>query len=319
MSERPRLATMARSDTEVWALKLANVASYLLFTSSNVYSGLSGHKMGGPITTYITPAPWFFGVWSLIHTLLFGLMVYQFWPSGHKAVTEHLGWRLPLLLFLNSLCSMFYSFDGSRVFSLGAFLVLLLVAGIVSHIYGILRMSSDSSSVPEVLFVHLPVSLYHGFIVIIFFVAAFAVAGVDAHAHQAGLITKALVFVSLFFLESTAAGYVFYGNGDIAGALVISMGLLAIACEQRSSRFIHWSAMYVVQRTNILQHIFRDLLPGCAPRHSGCHPEQAPIVDCAHQSRRGERSSRPLITFSVHWTTCTASWSESSHRLHRRP
>ncbi|WFD24356.1 hypothetical protein MEQU1_003055 [Malassezia equina] len=233
----------SRTNTEVWALKLTNVLTYVLFTSSNVYSGLSGHKMGGPITTYITPAPWFFGVWSLIHTLLFGLMVYQFWPSGHKAVTEHLGWRLPLLLFLNSLCSTFYSFDGSRFFSLGAFLVLLFVAGIVSHIYGILRLSSDTSSWPDILFVHLPMSLYHGFIVIIFFVAAFAVAGVDAHASKAGLVTKALVFMSLFFLESTAAGYVFYGNGDIAGAFVISLGLLAIACEQQSSRFIHWSAI----------------------------------------------------------------------------
>jgi len=296
---------MPRSNVEIWALKLTNVVSYLLFTSSNVYSGLSGHKMGGPITTYITPAPWFFGVWSLIHTLLFGLMVYQFWPSGHKAVTEHLGWRFPLLLFLNSLCSMFYSFDGSRFFSLCAFLVLLLVAGIVSHIYGILRMSSDRSSVPDILFVHLPMSLYHGFIVIVFFVAAFAVAGADAHASKAGLVTKVLVFVSLFFLESTAAGYVFYGNGDIAGASVISLGLLAIAFEQQSSRFIHWSAMYVVPRANILQYIFHDLLPGRGPRHPGDDPEPTRIV--AYEGRRRERSSRPVITFSAHWTTCTAS------------
>ncbi|WFD28333.1 hypothetical protein MNAN1_003342 [Malassezia nana] len=217
------------SQPPVWALQLTNVLAYLFFASSNVYSGLAGRQMGGPITTYITPAPWFFGVWSLIDTLLLGLMVYQFWPSGKKAVTELLGWRLPLLLFLNSVCSMFYSFEGSRVYTLCAFLVLLLVAGSVSHLYGHLRMSSDRSSWPDILFVHLPVSLYHGFIVILFFVAAFAVVGVDARDHPAGLLTKVLVFISLFFLESTAAGYVFYGNGDIAGASVISLGLLAIA------------------------------------------------------------------------------------------
>ncbi|KAL4399264.1 hypothetical protein ACI68E_003640 [Malassezia pachydermatis] len=275
---------MTQSRWDNWGLKLANILSYFLFASSNVYSGLSGHHIGGPVTTYLTPAPWLFGVWSVINTLFLGLLVYQFWPSGHKTVVESLQWRFPALFVLNSLCSMFYSVHGSRVANLVAFGILCLVAGTVSHLYGKLRMGPEPRNWCDLLFIHLPISLYHGFIVIMFFVAAFAVAGVDTHTHKAGTVTKILVFLTLFFLESTAAGYVFYGNGDIAGAVVISLGLLAIAQEQQSSRFIHWSALYVYNALvlTILQH-FLWYLVHC---RSSClghrHPRSAfcPTREC---------------------------------------
>lgn len=131
---------------------------------------------------------------------------------------------------------------GSRLLNLLAFLVLCLVAGMVSHIYGSLRTGPEPENWMDRYLVHLPFSLYHGLVVVVFFVSAFTVFGADAHTHKAGFLTNMLVFITLFFLESTAAGYVFYGNGDIAGAAVISLGLLAIFDEQRSSQFIHWSA-----------------------------------------------------------------------------
>lgn len=120
----------------------------------------------------------------------------------------------------------------------------------------------------DTLFLYLPISLYHGFIVVVFFVGAFAAFGVDSHAHSAGIFTKALVFAALFFLESTAAGYVFYGNGDVAGAAVISLGLLAIFQNQKSSAFIHWSALYVRRCIRPdSQRVFRDLAHRRAARN----------------------------------------------------
>lgn len=228
-------------------LKACNILSYLFFTSSNLYAALGGDstRFGHPIQTYLTPAQWLFGIWPVINTLFLGLLVYQFFPRGSKVVIEQLGWRFPALFFLNSLYTTLYSLQGSRVLNLLAFIVLCIVAGFVSYLYGSLRTGPEPETWADRFLVHLPISLYHGFVVVIFFVAAFAVAGVDAHEHKAGILTKLLVFVTLFFMESTAAGYVFYGNGDIAGATVISLGLLAIYQEQTSSRFIHWSALYV--------------------------------------------------------------------------
>ncbi|WFC93709.1 hypothetical protein MBRA1_000331 [Malassezia brasiliensis] len=229
-------------------LKACNILSYLFFTSSNLYAGLGGDsiRLGKPVQTYLTPAQWLFGVWSLINFLFLGLLVYQFTPRGGKAVTEQLGWRFPALFVLNSLYTTLFSLQGSRLLNFLAFLVLCLVAGMVSYLYGSLRTGSEPENWMDRYLVHLPFSLYHGFIVVVFFVAAFTVFGTDANTHKAGVVTKILVFITLFFLESTAAGYVFYGNGDIAGASVISLGLLAIFDEQRSSKFIHWSALCVI-------------------------------------------------------------------------
>jgi len=93
-------------------------------------------------------------------------------------------------------------------------------------------MESEALNLADTLFVYLPVSLMHGFVVVMFFVGAFALVPRDA-----------ILLSVLFFLQSSSAGYVFYGNRDIAGALVVSLGLLAIAQQQSNLRFIHWTAL----------------------------------------------------------------------------
>lgn len=47
-----------------------------------------------------------------------------------------------------------------------------------------------------------------------------------------------------FFLEATSATYAFSSpEGDLAGSLAITWSLFAIFEHQRSSAFIHWSAL----------------------------------------------------------------------------
>jgi hypothetical protein len=153
--------------------------------------------------------------------------------------------------------------DG-RVYSILGFVALLLTAGVVSHIYRDLKVSHAPRSWVDAVLVHTPFSLYHGFVVVLLVVSAFNAFGVNANRHHAGVITKILVFIGLLFLEATAAGYVvsrspfprpststytlyfcvqFYGKGDIGGALVICLSLLAIFQHQTQDRFIHWSAL----------------------------------------------------------------------------
>lgn len=289
-------------------LKACNVVSYLCFASSNVYSFLGGDsvRFGKPVETYLTPAQWLFGIWPVINTLFFGLLFYQFTPHGGKVVTERLGWRFPALFVLNAIYNALYSFRGHWVLNLLSFGVLCLVAGIVSHLYGSLRTGPESETLTERLLVHLPISLYHGFVVVIFFVSMFAVGGVDVDHHKAGVFTKVLVFVTLFFLQSTATGYVFYGNGDIAGATVISLGLLAIAQEQRKSRFIHWSAMYVYVAN--VQGLFRYLVHCRAACRVCLGAVAAQRAAPRHGYGRRTGAARALVTSSVRSTTCTASW-----------
>ncbi|CAB4445923.1 unnamed protein product [Rhizophagus irregularis] len=61
------------------AIKIANVFVYIFLLGSNVYSGLFNRESenspyGGKHLTYISPAPFVFGVWGLIHFLLGGFV-----------------------------------------------------------------------------------------------------------------------------------------------------------------------------------------------------------------------------------------------------
>jgi hypothetical protein len=68
--------------------------------------------------------------------------------------------------------------------------------------------------------------------------------GVDAVSHSAGIWTKVLVFLGLFFLEATAATYAFSSpEGDLPASVAIAWSLWAIFAHQTKSGFIHWSAL----------------------------------------------------------------------------
>jgi hypothetical protein len=100
--------------------QVVNVLVYLLFLGSNVYtvaapSGIYYNEK----ETYLTPAPWAFLIWfvllcppltslipsyrSLIHLLLLGTIIYQFYPSGKHVIIDSVSWRFPLLAVLNSI------------------------------------------------------------------------------------------------------------------------------------------------------------------------------------------------------------------------
>jgi hypothetical protein len=59
-------------------------------------------------------------------------------------------------------------------------------------------------------FVQALFSLYHGWTLALVIMSDFEAFSVDAHKHKAGVLTKALVFIALFLLEGTGAGYSLY-------------------------------------------------------------------------------------------------------------
>jgi len=228
-------------------LKVVNIVAYVFFTSGNVYSQLGVGADPVVQETYLTPARWIFGVWPFIHALFLGMIIYQFTEAGSTHVVHGIGWRFPGLCILNAIYSGLTSAQlnahHDRIYAILAFIVMLLIAGTVSHCYRSLKVHHTANNLADTILVHLPFSLYHGFVVVLLFVTAFEAFGLNAVTHKAGIITKILVFLSLLFLESTTAGYVWYSEGDVAGALVISLSLLAIFQHQTSSKFIHWSAL----------------------------------------------------------------------------
>lgn len=222
-------------------LKLVNIVVYFLFLGSNVYTiaGPSDIYYTGK-ETYLTPAPWAFLIWTAIHLLLLGTIIYQFTETGHHTIIAGISWRFPLLAVLNAVYVNLWSTHHYIL----AFVFALLVSSAVTHIYYIVKKYHEPSSTADEIFVHLPFSLYHGWTTVLVVLSAFTAFGVDAYSHHAGIWTKVFVFLALFFLESTTAAYAFSSaEGDLPASIAVTWFLWAVFEHQRSNAFVHWSAL----------------------------------------------------------------------------
>jgi len=236
------LLNMAGEWKQGLALKIVNVVCYLLFLGSNIYIVASPQTFYiSSKQTFITPAHWAFLVWSLIHLLLLGTVIYQFITKHAKEVIiDGIGFRFALLGVLNAI---YFSVWMSHHYVV-AFIFALFVSATVSQIYYIVKKNHTAESITDELFVHLPFSLYHGWTLVLVILTAFQAFGVDSATQKPGIWTKVFVFLALFFLEATAAAYSFSSpEGDLPAAAVIAWSLWAIFDRQRTSGFVHWSSL----------------------------------------------------------------------------
>ncbi|TFY74567.1 hypothetical protein EWM64_g9446 [Hericium alpestre] len=234
------------SDNAAWSdailLKIVNVISYILFLGSNIYTVAAPNDIyyTGK-ETYMTPAPWAFLIWSLIHILLLGTIIYQFFPAGKVVIIDGISWRFPLLGILNAIYVNLWASHHYIV----AFIFALFVSSAVTVPYLLYRQEiSRAASLTDELFVHLPFSLYHGWMTVLVVVTAFEAFGVNAYTEKAGVWTKLFVFLALLFLEGCAAAYAFStAEGDLPASIAVTWALFAIFAHQRASGFVHWSAL----------------------------------------------------------------------------
>jgi hypothetical protein len=231
---------MADSWQDGLLLKIVNLLTYFLFLGSNVYTvAIPDSIYFSGKETYVSPAPWAYLIWSLIHLLLLGTVIYQFFPSGKRVVVDGISWRFALLGLLNAA----YITLWSRHHYILAFVMALLVSSTVTHIYYIVKKYHSAQDTADELFIHLPFSLYHGWTTVLVVLSAFQAFGVS-RAHHSGIWTKVFVFLAFFFLEGTAAAYAFSSaEGDLPAAFVISWYLWAVYSRQITSGFVHWSAL----------------------------------------------------------------------------
>ncbi|KAF9244230.1 hypothetical protein BU15DRAFT_42158 [Melanogaster broomeanus] len=221
-------------------LKITNVLVYFLFLGSNIYTIAAPHDIyyTGK-ETYITPAPWAFLIWTLIHLLLLGTIVYQFTVPGKKVIVDAISWRFPLLGILNAIYVNLWSSHHYVI----AFIFALFVSSTVTHVYYVVKKHHAPSNTGDEIFVHLPFSLWHGWTTVLVVITAFEAFGVNALSKPPGVWTKVFVFLALFFLEGTSAAYAFTSpEGDLPASIAIMWSLFAIFAQQKDP-FVHWSAL----------------------------------------------------------------------------
>ncbi|KAI8825902.1 uncharacterized protein EV422DRAFT_514614 [Fimicolochytrium jonesii] len=227
-------------------LRLGNTLVYIFFLSSSLYdvAGPDSGSIGyGKHQTYLTPAPFAFAIWGLIHFLFFGFVVWQWFApkeeSDEIVVNGYGSW----FIIAGLLTSLWHNNweSGHLVISL---IILLFASGSVTSIY--YQLQSRPAKTPiEHLFVHAPVSLFHGWLVFITWLNIFAIFTKVADPAHPNLLHRILVFLVLLKLAFTAMGYTELKNnahGDIAGAFAITWALIAVGVGQES-KFITISAL----------------------------------------------------------------------------
>jgi len=259
-------------------LKIVNIIVYLLFLGSNIYTvAVPNEIYYTGKETYITPAPWAFLVWALIHLLLLGTIIYQFCPAGKVVIVDGISWRFPLLAILTAIYVNLWSNQHYVV----AFIFALFVSSTVTHIYYVVKKHHAPQSIWDELFVHLPFSLYHGWTTVLIVISLFEAFGVNALKTSAGVWTKVFVFIALFFLEATAAAYAFSSpEGDLPGSIAIAWALWAIFAHQTSDAFVHWAslAFAIITLFWVIKGVYGLATKAWGGRISLEDEERAPLV-----------------------------------------
>ena len=215
-------------------LKWGNI---LAFVATVIVNGLAGSTtiLGGKNTadisdafpTLITPAGYVFSIWGIIYVLLGVYVVFQALPSQKGAkYTERIGW----LFILSSLLNIIWLFLWQYEYLSASTVVMFLLFGSLLAIYLRLNVGKSSVSMREKLAVHMPFSVYLGWITIAS-IANVAVTLVSLSWDGLGIApeTWAMLVIAVALL---IALLVVFTRRDIAYGLVIIWALVGISVKQ---------------------------------------------------------------------------------------
>jgi hypothetical protein len=218
-------------------LKTANIIAFALTVVVNSLAG-STKLIGGKTTadvsnlnpTLITPAGYVFAIWGIIYVLLGAFVVFQALPSQKdKTFQTKVGW----LFVLSSALNITWLFLWQNQFLITSVVVMFLLLGSLIAIY--LRLNIGKIAVPlrERLAVHLPFSVYLGWITIATLanVAAFLVS-VNWDGFGVSQETWAILIIAIALLITLA---VIITRKDVAYALVIVWALTGIAVNHAAN------------------------------------------------------------------------------------
>jgi benzodiazapine receptor len=219
-------------------LKWMNVLAFVLTVAVNSLAGgttLLGGKLTSEISdanpTLVTPAGYVFSIWGIIYVLLGIFVVYQALPSqAGKDFHGRIGWLFVLSSLLNIIWLFLWQYE---YLSLSVVVMFLLLATLIA-IYLRLGIGKSKVALGEKLAVHVPFSVYLGWITIAT-IADVSVTLVSVNWDGFGIsqetwATLVIVIALLITLLVVAT------RKDVAYGLVIIWALLGIAVKQSGSQ-----------------------------------------------------------------------------------
>jgi hypothetical protein len=221
-------------------LKWGNILAYVLTVlvnglagSTTIIGGKNTAQISDAYPTLITPAGYVFAIWGIIYVLLGVFVVFQALPSQKdKDYQKKIDW----LFVLSSLFNVVWLFLWQSEYLGWSVVVMFLLLASLIMVYLRLNIGKSMVSLKEKLAVHVPFSVYLGWITIasIANVAAALVSvnwdlfGISPETWAALIVVVALVITLLVVAT----------RRDVAYGLVIIWALVGIAVKQSGNQNI---------------------------------------------------------------------------------
>lgn len=214
--------------------QVANVAAFVVMIvvnglagSTTVLGGVTSAEVSDMYPTLITPAGFTFAIWGIIYTLLLLFTVYQLLPKNRdKPFLKQIG----LLFALSSLCNVCWLFLWHYDYVTYSLVLMAALLASLILVYLRLGIGKTAVSMKEMALVHLPFSVYLGWISIATIAnvsVALTALGWDGLGIEAS--TWAVIIICVAMLLSLA---MLVTRKDIAFTLVVVWALLGILTKQ---------------------------------------------------------------------------------------
>jgi len=221
-------------------LKWSNIIAFAftvivnsLAGSTTLIGGVNTAQISDSNPTLITPAGYVFSIWGIIYVLLGVFVIFQALPSQkEKEYTKKIGWLFVLSSIINIAWLFLWQYE---FLSLSVILMFLLLATLIL-IYLRLGIGKSKVTLREKLAVHVPFSVYLGWITIAS-IADVSVTLVSVNWEGFGIGPE--IWASLIIIVALLIGMLVVATRkDIAYGLVIVWALIGIAVKQSGNQNI---------------------------------------------------------------------------------
>lgn len=198
-----------------------------VFAGTTVLNGRTTAQVSDIYSNPFTPAGYVFAIWGIIYALLLVFVIYQALPKQNGKLFQK---KVGVLFIISSILNVVWLFLWQYDYITSSVIVMFALFVTLSAIYVRLGIGKSKSPLKEKIFVHLPFSVYLGWITVasIANVAA-ALVSVGWDGLGLGADTWAIIAMGIALIVTLTA---ITFRKDIAYALVVIWAFAGIAVEQ---------------------------------------------------------------------------------------
>jgi benzodiazapine receptor len=221
------------------ARKVSVVVALIVMIAVNVlsnalpFNGMTAGEISDSFDVYFVPAGYVFSIWSLIYLGLIAYAIFQFLPAQRENPRlRQTGWWFVLSSAANSIWLVFWHYG---YFALSVVTMLTLLSSLII-IYLRLGVSQQNVSPGERWLVHLPFSVYLGWITVA--TIANITTFLDYVNWNGFGIAPEIWAIIMLVVATVVAGLMAYFRQDIAYLLVLIWAFVGIGVEQADTPLV---------------------------------------------------------------------------------